>query len=931
MFNNSGSTWRKWDLHVHTPLDNEWINRPVFQNEEQKIQFAKEYIAFAVNENLSVLAITDHNFCNTLEDSLLPYIITEALINNITVLPGFEITVKDGSGIHLLVIFRENTPLHSIHEIVKRLFSLGTDLMQANVPVSNESIDDLKIILDDSKLDYVLIFAHADRENGVLDKGTIGGTRRVQEWQKEFIRICQLSKSPKEFEVGKFVYNVINNLDANYKRSMAYICASDCRSIDKTNLLEGRHYLGQKFTWIKANPTFEGLLEIQYEQSLRVCIQDNEPNQKIPYEVIKEVRFILDNAEDKHIFNPESIKLNPDLNVVIGGKSSGKSLFLYHIASTIDPVQTFKKEEGPDEKRKDKYGFKKTKIDFEVTWVNGAKQIISQNLRQDQTNYSILYIPQSYIQKLADTEGRKTRKEVGKIIREILLQKEEYNKQYSDFLTIVKRMDAERENIISQYITAVEIYKSGLESIKIIGDKNAIEKYILELKVQIQTLKQNSEVTTDIQERYNIYKENLHGLDSQLFVLKNDREKIQAFEYSLEKTATEISYKKSLLLSELKNVAVIAALQETLKPLDELQKLSMEIESKILNLLDGLIAKSELVINDEIVIVSEKLRPLSAKFVNREEIEKLENSISTELLKIDKITEYESEIQLKKLHKDELKKSLLDCYRKTYKQYVDIVDNLNKRSSEITELKLTGSVKFYTKRFYERLKESINNRQSGNFIDSNSLFEEEKDINDVEDINTIIERLNTLFDNIINDNIVLKGAVSKKDALNVLFKDEFFDYWEISSGKDEIANMSPGKAGLVLLKLLIELSDSKCPILIDQPEDNLDNRSIYSDLVQYIRSKKTQRQFIVVTHNPNIVVGADADNVIVANQNDQDPKRKNKNFQFDYISGALEYSFPKNEADENILTSMGIREHVTEILEGGKEAFQKRESKYRYH
>ena len=279
------------------------------------------------------------------------------------------------------------------------------------------------------------------------------------------------------------------------------------------------------------------------------------------------------------------------------------------------------------------------------------------------------------------------------------MQKEEYNKQYSDFLTIVKRMDAERENIISQYITAVEIYKSGLESIKIIGDKNAIEKYILELKVQIQTLKQNSEVTTDIQERYNIYKENLHGLDSQLFVLKNDREKIQAFEYSLEKTATEISYKKSLLLSELKNVAVIAALQETLKPLDELQKLSMEIESKILNLLDGLIAKSELVINDEIVIVSEKLRPLSAKFVNREEIEKLENSISTELLKIDKITEYESEIQLKKLHKDELKKSLLDCYRKTYKQYVDIVDNLNKRSSEITELKLTGSVKFYTKRF----------------------------------------------------------------------------------------------------------------------------------------------------------------------------------------------------------------------------------------
>lgn len=78
--------------------------------------------------------------------------------------------------------------------------------------------------------------------------------------------------------------------------------------------------------------------------------------------------------------------------------------------------------------------------------------------------------------------------------------------------------------------------------------------------------------------------------------------------------------------------------------------------------------------------------------------------------------------------------------------------------------------------------------------------------------------------------------------------------------------MSPGKKALVLLKLLINLAESKCPILIDQPEDDLDNRSVFVELVDFIRNKKISRQIILVTHNANIVVGCDAEEVIVANQ-----------------------------------------------------------------
>jgi predicted ATPase len=83
---------------------------------------------------------------------------------------------------------------------------------------------------------------------------------------------------------------------------------------------------------------------------------------------------------------------------------------------------------------------------------------------------------------------------------------------------------------------------------------------------------------------------------------------------------------------------------------------------------------------------------------------------------------------------------------------------------------------------------------------------------------------------------------------------------------DNFFQMSDGKKAFVVLKLLLDFSNKECPILIDQPEDDLDNRSIYKELVEYLKKKKKERQIIVATHNPNVVVTADSEEVIVANQ-----------------------------------------------------------------
>lgn len=127
--------------------------------------------------------------------------------------------------------------------------------------------------------------------------------------------------------------------------------------------------------------------------------------------------------------------------------------------------------------------------------------------------------------------------------------------------------------------------------------------------------------------------------------------------------------------------------------------------------------------------------------------------------------------------------------------------------------------------------------------------------------------------------------------------------------------------------MLINLAENKCPILIDQPEDDLDNRSIFDELIPFISQKKIDRQIIIVTHNANVVLGGDAEEVIVANQNGNNAK--NKQYKFEYRTGSIEDDVPIESQADDVLSSRGIQQHICDILEGGEKAFDLRKNKYR--
>jgi predicted ATPase len=137
--------------------------------------------------------------------------------------------------------------------------------------------------------------------------------------------------------------------------------------------------------------------------------------------------------------------------------------------------------------------------------------------------------------------------------------------------------------------------------------------------------------------------------------------------------------------------------------------------------------------------------------------------------------------------------------------------------------------------------------------------------------------------------------------------------YEIAYDGVDIRKLSPGTRGIVLLLLYLALDDADDrPLIIDQPEENLDPKSVFDELVSLFIAAKSRRQVIMVTHNANLVVNTDADQVIIA---DAGAHSGGGLPPITYTAGGLE--------------DAAIRTSVCEILEGGDDAFRERARRLR--
>lgn len=154
----------------------------------------------------------------------------------------------------------------------------------------------------------------------------------------------------------------------------------------------------------------------------------------------------------------------------------------------------------------------------------------------------------------------------------------------------------------------------------------------------------------------------------------------------------------------------------------------------------------------------------------------------------------------------------------------------------------------------------------------------------------------------------LRKGSTTEELYDFLFGLEYLKpHYSLTYDGQEISQLSPGERGLLLLVFYLLVDNDDIPLVIDQPEENLDNQTIFKILVTCIKAAKRRRQVIMVTHNPNLAVVCDAEQIICASCDKVGRA-------FSYISGAIE--------------SQPIRERVIEILEGTEPAFVNRKNKY---
>ncbi|MDP5201820.1 TrlF family AAA-like ATPase [Flavobacterium sp. DG2-3] len=995
---NRGSEWRKWDLHVHTKETNK---NDQFSSDSLE-SFFEFFFKKAIENNIHAIGITDYftidNYLKAKEyvksieskvNHLNEKIFNDVdidFIKNIFIFPNIELRMMPSTSVEKLINIHCIFNPDYVSELDNDFF--GTIENQDRFKMNRQGFINYGKSLKPALIDEKQLFKEGIN-NFVIDPKSVKELidKNLNFKNNTIIVVSNssndgnsgLQKHYDLFEgdqssldgVRRTIYNISNSIFSTNTKDIKYFLGKrldDKEGVTNQEKEDERELVIQqrgslkaclvgsdaheekdlfnRFTWIKADLTFQGLKQICYEPEERVKIQKEQPeSEKLDNLMIEKITFT---SSDER-FTKQPIYFNKNLNVIIGGKSSGKSILLYEIARTLysnvsDKVLKYTDIEDSN-KEKDLYDLtfvSKDIVDedynFNIELFSKSSQSLKDRISQSSILPSIKYISQNHLANLVD-KSRKNGATLKKLIRDLILEDPDYKSKYDDFVTQAQRNDEKRSQDIDYYFTLKNDLKKKEEDLLTKGDTKALKEGIEFNKKKIAEL--NKDFLPEELIKYNELTEKLSLLNIKENEISSDFEKLDIFNAELTRFLIEFSNKKRVVIDSLQNenikneyISKFQFIDDALTSINEISKQFVKDADNKFNEVSTF-AKETIDISKEKEKTNVELKFFNDKIENQKQVIALQKSIGEDEAKIASVEQFLKEIETTKNSIVSQKEKIFHDFAANLKLYENIIENLKPRISDIQnetdKIEILPVVKYNFPKF-RKLADEIFDRRGFNNNGFEYLYQYFNDNpkSALADITyeEIEKALKVIFEKIENKQLLPKGGNSEKDACEKIFTDYFFDHWDVKSQGDDIHKMSTGKASFVLLKLIIKLSKEDGPILIDQPEDNLDNRSVSNELVKFLKEKKRERQIILVTHNPNIVVNADAENVIIANQKGQNNFESESPYKFDYVNGALENSFPLIKDEKDLLKSMGIREHIAEIVEGGKEAFKKREEKY---
>jgi len=666
------------------------------------------------------------------------------------------------------------------------------------------------------------------------------------------------------------------------------------------------------------------------------------------------------------------LPLNPGLVSIIGNKGSGKSAFSEIIGllgdSKLKNDFSFLTKDRfyslPDNLGKS--------FDAEIEWRDGSidKYNLFDEAEVAEKN-KLRIIPQKYLDSIC-TELKKSEKtdfdkELESIIyshipKENIMGGEE---TLADILERKTRAINSKKNRVISKIEEINEQIIDKEKMTTAEYKNDLKDKYYSRRREWYELKNNepeilSEPEQDDPERKKIL-EKIEKLKFEKNHLEDCKERLKNKKAEEERKIDDLSsLKEELKTLEEDQNDILEKFNEVIKDFsinDLITKLDIDwakIDEKIKNKKDELSKYKEFFSEDEernfTIVESElnkKIADLELKLTKEEETyqnsleshEEWENQVNN-ILNIDDSdsviclrNKYYSLSQIpdeiKKLEEErndkiaELHKLLIEetnIYDELYSPLQQFMQNQNQPIPD--DFKLNVSTTIIDEKFADVfLEKYINRSKSGSFYgqsESQKIIDEliaQNDLNETDDLINLVGNINKLLhENKTTDEKMevesqLKTGIEKKELYDFIFSLEWMSIrFNLKFNGTDLHKLSPGEKGVLLLAFFLLAEKDTSPIIIDQPEDNLDNNTVFKILVDCFKIAKNRRQVIIVTHNPNLAVVCDSDQIVRASMD------KSGSNEINYTSGPIE--------DKEVV---GM---IVDILEGTQPAFNSRAITY---
>lgn len=932
-----GARWWKFDFHTHTPASKDtgaWQAAIGTPNELTPHSWLLKYMAAGID----CVAVTDHNTGEWIDQLKAAYAemrreadagAPPVGFRELHLFPGVEISVQ--GGFHLLAIFDPSATSQTISDLLARVDYAGTRGDSDGVTREGAA----RVVERVLAANGLAIPAHVDGEKGLLqvEPGTrkcLMDTNTVRQVMQEAGILAlewTASTSPKP--------SVLDEL----KPRLASVVGSDCHSF------QGTAVPGSRYTWIKmAQPSLEGLrLALLDGQEVSVKRSDessgfapfNTPEHFIESIEIRDARYM---GRGKR---PARLPLNPYFNALIGGRGTGKSTIVHalrlayrrerELSATSEAGQTFNRFNKVTKSRNDEGGLR-------------TETAIFVQVQRDGTPYRLVWRHdgQGHAVEEWDTATGSFKPSASQAVTEQRFPVRLFSQGQ------IAALAGDSQQALLKVIddaAGTQAQQAAFEEAK--RAFMAARAQMRELEGKLQARDPLTLALQDIQRKLARFEGADHAA-----VLKNyqrtsrqNRELERQFDASVELSARLKAFAGDVLAEDL--------------PEGLFDPSADSLALRIVQALHAAIANARQEVENTAAALQERRQVLrnelesSPSFARIGEAKAAYDQLKADLLQqgVNDPSEYGRLVQEKQRLDTELKKlealekqqtELREKAKALLEQVQSARRAVSAQRSAFLQATLQGNpfVRIelipYSRdaQAMERSLRELIGAADGKYVDD--LYQEQEGVPPkglladllftvdlVEkpgawDTDAFEQALLTQKKRLSQAcrghaefggwfNKFLKAETDKRpefiDHILCWFPDDGLqvEYSRKGDGRDfqSIGQASAGQRAAAMLAFL--LAHGNEPLVLDQPEDDLDNHLIYGLVVQQIRSNKLRRQLIIVTHNPNIVVNGDAELIHV-----------------------LDFNHQCHVKQTGSLQDQDMRREVCQVMEGGEEAFERR-------